>query len=483
MGVVPDREGRLTGQVRELVREAGAVYADGPGHERVDELARRLDEPLRIAVLAAAESGQRSLVDALVGTATAAHRSASGPPVPIWFTHAAEKIDAGPDAVVAALPAPALRAMTVIAAPVLDHEAVPAHAADPAADHTAERHVWALLGTPGGDAAVADAFVLLLHYGSAADLRLLDLLHAAGHRGVIGVLARADEAGSTAGGSAEAGGVADRAAEEYGRDPAVRQACQAVVPVALAAAAAAARLGDDEYRLLREWAAANGAEPGSDATEADAAEGVPALLDRLGASGARQALGLLRSGEGAVVRQRAELAAALVRHSGLAPLRELIATRFVRRAHVLRARSVLAGLEALLRTLPPAGEGARRLRYQLERVRTGAHELREIELLDVLRSGDLPLPDDERLAAERLLGANGGDVRARLGLASDATTEQLRAEAARQPARWKGLAAHPMTATRVREAANVLVRTCEQLVVEVDDRDVPPERQRNGSAR
>jgi hypothetical protein len=38
--------------------------------------------------------------------------------------------------------------------------------------------------------------------------------------------------------------------------------------------------------------------------------------------------------------------------------------------------------------------------------------------------------------------------------------------------RWQELATHPVTSTRVREAAQVLVHTCEQLVAEVDDR--PP---------
>ena len=102
----------------------------------------------------------------------------------------------------------------------------------------------ALLGPPG-DAPMADAVVLLLHYGRPADLALLDLLHAAGHRGAIAVLAVADEAGA----------VAERAVREFGDDPAVRRVCHAVVPVAPATAVAAARLGDDEHRRLRQWVA------------------------------------------------------------------------------------------------------------------------------------------------------------------------------------------------------------------------------------
>jgi hypothetical protein len=126
---------------------------------------------------------------------------------------------------------------------------------------------------------------------------------------------------------------------------------------------------------------------------------------------------------------------------------------------------VLAGLDAVLRTSPtPGGE---RLRYQLEQVRAGAHELREIELLDVLRSGDVHLPDEDLRVAERLLGADGDDARARLGLPADATTEELRVAAAAQPERWRNLAAHPLVSTRVREAAQVLVRTCEWLLAEV----------------
>ena len=92
---------------------------------------------------------------------------------------------------------------------------------------------------------------------------------------------------------------------------------------------------------------------------------------------------------------RAELAGALVRHSGLGELQELIGSRFLSRADALRARSVLAGLDALMQATPPADD-EHRLHYQLERVRAGAHELRELELLGVLRSGELHLPDEQR---------------------------------------------------------------------------------------
>ncbi|MBL8927308.1 MAG: hypothetical protein JNM77_13875 [Pseudonocardia sp.] len=454
-----DEPTSLAGHVRELVRSARAAYRGSPTERRLDELAHRLDAPVRIAVLATVDDGRRMLVEALIGTPDVP-RPHDGGRVQVRYAFGDQR-DARPDDVVVALNAPALRAMTIIDVPVPD-------TSDPAP-----------LGPPG-DAPTADAVVLLLHYGRPADLALLDLLDAAGHRGAIAVLAVADEAGA----------VAERAVREFGDDPAVRRVCHAVVPVAPATAVAAARLGDDEHRRLRQWVAstpqpgegrpdragrvahalaAAGTRPATlapaSATEAEP-EIAAALLERLGPLGARRAVRLVRGGEGET---HAELAGALVRHSGLGELQELIGSRFLSRSDALRSRSVLAGIAALLQATPPPVDDGHRLQYQLERVRAGAHELRELELLDVLRSGDLHLPEEQRYAAERLLGADGDDSRARLGLGADATAGQARAAAAAEAARWRQIAAHPVVTARVRDAAQVVVWTCERLEAEVVD--------------
>jgi hypothetical protein len=270
----------------------------------------------------------------------------------------------------------------------------------------------------------------------------------------------------------EAGAAAERAVREFGDDAAVRRVCHAVVPVAPATAVAAARLGDDEHRWLEQWVlrapesseiGAEGFGPGQATVDAGP-EIAAALLDRLGPLGARRALRLVRSGEGDT---RTALAGALVRHSGLGELQELIGSRFLSRADALRSRTVLTGLGALLRAEPP-GADARRLHYRLEQVRAGAHELRELALLDVLRSGDLHLPDEQRHAAERLLGADGDGVRSRLGLAVDTAPEHVRTAAAAQILRWRQIADHPVASARVRDAAQILVWTGERLVAEAD---------------
>ena len=63
-----DEPTSLAGQVRALIRSARAAYRGSPTEGRLDELAHRLDEPLRIAVLATVDDGRRMLVEALIGT-------------------------------------------------------------------------------------------------------------------------------------------------------------------------------------------------------------------------------------------------------------------------------------------------------------------------------------------------------------------------------------------------------------------------------
>jgi hypothetical protein len=126
------------------------------------------------------------------------------------------------------------------------------------------------------------------------------------------------------------------------------------------------------------------------------------------------------------------------------------------------ARSVLVELEQLVRVQPPA-QGADQLWWQLERIRATSHELAELDLIEQLRGGRLPVPEADRGVALRLLGADGADPRTRLGLGADADPELVRAAAAQQRDRWQQLAAHPATSRAVRTLAETVARTCELL--------------------
>jgi signal transduction histidine kinase len=140
----------------------------------------------------------------------------------------------------------------------------------------------------------------------------------------------------------------------------------------------------------------------------------------------------------------------------------------VHRAGALKARSALRVLDAVVRSSPLGGDRATRLRYQLERIHSSAHELTEIDLINELRSGTLPLTGGERHAAEELLGAAGAEPRARLGLPADTDTDAVRHAAERALAHWQRRAFHPGSTRAARDAAEMLVQTCEELLAQIN---------------
>ncbi|WP_433502230.1 ATP-binding protein [Pseudonocardia halophobica] len=159
-----------------------------------------------------------------------------------------------------------------------------------------------------------------------------------------------------------------------------------------------------------------------------------------------------------------EVAAELTRRSGVPRLRELLERGLADRADALRARAVLRELDGIVAARPGGDDGD--LRYLLERLRTTAHELAELDLVDALRAGTPALSTDERTAAELLLGAEGTAVHRRLGLAPDAGPDEIRLAAAAQLSRWQRRAEHPVSTRDQRAAAAVLVLTCERMLAE-----------------
>ena len=270
----------------------------------------------------------------------------------------------------------------------------------------------------------------------------------------LGVLTHADE---ICGEQPETWDDAVSAASACRNQPEVRRRCQQVVPVAGRLARAATELSDDDYNALSQLSEHAG-DPAPDA----------ALLDRFGLFGVRLAVGLLRDGG---VTDRRELANELVRLSGLALIRDTLAVALTRRAEAIRARSAMAELDLLLRNLAPAAEP---VLYRLEQLKLGTHELAEIELSDTLASGMLLLTDTDLQAAERLLGTVDSRPAARLGLPDSATAEEIRQALTRELAHWRELALHPAHTRSLRDAAEILTRTCESLLAHIPDGDVDP---------
>jgi signal transduction histidine kinase len=138
-------------------------------------------------------------------------------------------------------------------------------------------------------------------------------------------------------------------------------------------------------------------------------------------------------------------------------------TRFAGRHATLKAWAVLTELSELVAAQPPPA-GADSLLHGLDRIRSGGHELREIEAIDAVRSQEYDLAAADLEAAARLLGESGQDAHQRLGLAPG--TEQGDVETAANQAltRWRARASHPASPPPVRALATVVVQSCERIL-------------------
>jgi hypothetical protein len=183
------------------------------------------------------------------------------------------------------------------------------------------------------------------------------------------------------------------------------------------------------------------------------------LLDRLGLFGVRLSATLIRQRK---VATSTDLARALVQHSGLEELRSILLSQFSARSDVLRSRSALHVVEAVLRRA--TAEGSESVAAELERIAAGAHEFAELRLLNALRAAPVGLSQDEAEEAERLLGATGTSDASRLGRDPIAPPGELAAATRAAMDRWQRRAENPMSSLEIAEASRVLTRTCEGIL-------------------
>ena len=480
----------LLDTVRALVWRAGQVYEGGPAMPELRAAARRLDEPLRVAIAGRIKAGKSTLLNALVGQELAATDAGectrivtwyrdghtyrvmahprSGPPRPLPPGPSGGVLDVSLgglradeiDRLVVDWPSAALSTMTLVDTPGLDSLST-----------ELSRRAESTLGTDGEDEqAEVDAVVYLMRHVHGSDVRFLETFRndPAERRPIntIAVLARADEVGH---GRVDALDSAARVAARYQQDPRLQALCQTVLPVAGLLAATAATLREDEFRAITTLAHADEAElerllvtatrfTGAETDIAVDPACRAALLDRFGFFGLRLSVRLVQSG---VATTAAALSRELSARAGLAPLRDALTGRFAGRADVLKARSALLTVDAVLQRWPaPAG-----LRHEYERITAGAHEFAEIRLLDTLRAGALMLTETEKTAAYRVLGGEGAAPATRLGVDPQCPSDELRRAAIAVLGQWQRRAEHPSSTRDVREAARVLVRTCEGLVL------------------
>lgn len=460
----------ITDEVRRLLLAAVDLYPQAT--EVLRRQLIRLDEPLRVAIAGKVKAGKSTLLNALVGEEIAPTDAGECTKVVTWYRGGPSPrivqfpqgkslpvvrrdgaleitLDGPADRLVVDWPSQSLRSATLIDTPGI------------ASLTTANSLRTSHFLTPDDSTPTeADAVIYLMRHLHSADANFLESFRDQGVArataiNTVAVISRADEIG---GGRVDAMISARGIAGRYRSDPALQGLCQNVVAVAGLLAFSGRSLRQNDFAALSGLAALPREELESLLLSADRfAEGSAerrALLGRFGVFGIRLSVTLIRQG----VTEPSALAAELVARSGLLELQKVLHTQFSERRHLLKARSALLALDSVLRS---AGDS--RLTGAVERILAGTHEFAELRLLSALRSGAVKVPDAEQ--ASRLLGDEGANPLARLGLPRDSGPGEVGQAALTALRRWQRHAENPMLTRRSADACRVLVRTCEGLLV------------------
>ncbi|WP_051727801.1 dynamin family protein [Nocardia brasiliensis] len=479
----------IVAEAHRLVGAARAAFASEPRPRALlADCARRLDQPLRIALAGSLKAGKSTLLNSLVGQDIAPTDATECTRVVTWYRY-------GSTPSVTAHAGDGARANVVVrrgsgthgltfdldrlrwnapAAREVDHLEVEWPAAalahttiiDTPGTSSLSREVsqrTARLLTPGTEAVPAaagpaipgaDAVVYLLRRLDAADVHFLERVGAgtgaasgvSGPLGVVGVVSRADEIGA---GRIDALHSARDVATRFAGELERTGLCQAVIPVAGLLAFAAATLRQQEYAAFEALAGVPVEELSAALLSADRfarpdialpvlPENRAQLAERFGLFGIRMAVTLVRLG----VRDSATLAAELTARSGVDELRSVLDVQFGQRADQLKAHSALTALARVLTAYPGSEADA-----LLPRVRTllaDVHGFAELRLLGRLRTDELSLPPTDLAELHRLIGGSGVAPHLRLGLPVDAALATQRAQAMAAVRKWRARARHPL---------------------------------------
>ena len=485
----PARDDPLTAAVRDLVGTAHGRALDGAARAQLADAGARLSGPLRLAIAGRVKAGKSTLLNALVGIelaptdagectklvtwyfdgparVTAVRRDGRRVQRPFTRENGALDVDHGApveefDHLEVSWPSSRLRDVTLVDTPGI------ASLSTEVSERTST-----LLSAEDDRPPVVDAVLYLFRHSHASDVRFLEAFHddelgRGTPLNAVGVLSRPDEIGSC---RLDALRVAARVADRYERDPRIHRLCPLVLPVAGLLGQAGTTLREEEYRALAAIAAlpeeaCNALLLTADRllTDDTAAPLTPLerehLADRLGLFGVRLAVLLIRS---RTVRSAGDLARRLSAESGLEELQGVLVRQFLERSRLLRARSALATVRAVLRRGGCADAAG--IEARVEEIMGAAHEFVEVRLLTDLRTGAVAVPARYEEEMDRLLGGSGHSVARRLGLADDASVPQLLDGAYAALERWRRVESSPLTSREAKIAAGGVARTCEGMV-------------------
>lgn len=484
----------LIDDTRTALAHAAQLYAGTSAAPRLKSLRERLDDPLRVAIAGRIKSGKSTLLNALVGERLAPTNAGECTRIVTWYqdghTYRVDvyprdrparqarftrdegvlEIDLGTDApddvdqLVVTWPSRALRTATLIDTPGIG-----------SLTESVSRRTWELLTVDDDEDAPADAVLYLmkhLHAGDVEFLRAFQDVEVSRPNPInaIGILSRADE---IAVGRIDAMASARKIAERLSTDPKVRRVVQTVLPVAGLLGETAATLTEAEVQQLRRIATLSPNEvedltlsidrfvntrPELGVTDTERM----ALLERFGIFGIRLSAAMLRRG---VSSTASELARELFDRSGMVDLNNVLNSLFFERREVLKSRSALLALSAVVRTVPIPGSD--QVASEVEQVLASAHPFNELRVLSALRAGYIVGKSDVLAELEQIIGGAGNSAHLRLGLPADASPEQRSQAAFTSLARWQRRAENPITSYELALASRVAVRSCEGILADL----------------
>ena len=483
----------ITDIIDDLLAAAKAAYADDPAALRVmDDLDARRREPLRLAIAGMVKAGKSTLLNAMLGEQIAPTDTGECTRVVTWYRYSptptitmhprvgaprrmpirrvrgrlvldldglvaeqVEWIDVG-------WPLQSLRSVILIDTPGIAS----------LSEDTSARAARFL--TPDDEPPAADAVVYLLRHLHGSDVKFLRAFQdsAAGIAQTVcavGILSRSDEVGS---GRIDSLLSARKVAQRYQLDRELASLTLGVIPVAGLLAEGARTLRESEYIAFRELAGLDRADRERLLVSADrfvresSVTGLSTtvrrdLIARFGIFGVRMAVTVIRGG----ARNSSELAEELIEQSGLLDVQDFVAAQLQSRAATLKARGIVLQLERLLEDRPPRDPGP--IRAGIERFTLAAHTLRELSLLSEARARRLPLREDDAAEAEQIVGADGTDVRARLGAAEIGDPEVLAPIVRAKLDRWRTMIESPDADTATRAVHRVVIRSLEAIASEI----------------
>lgn len=456
----------------------------------IDDALARLQGPLRLAVAGRVKAGKSTLLNALLGERLAPTDAGERTRFITWYEYGpgyqvfaergdgellplrferdddalvindADLPDAGIRRLIVRWPTARLRRFTLIDTPGLG-------SASPARRAAAV----GMLAAGQGGLRAADAVIYLMRHAHRSDVAFLEAfrdpsLVDASPVNALAMLSRADEIG---GGRPDAMESAQRIAERYRRDPALKGLVGTVLPVCGLLAESAVTLREEEYDLLASLSLAD-----PEAARAllsadrfrswDASPVLPAsldlLLDRFGMFGLRYALRAIAGGE---VRTSLDLARILLEASGLPALEDTLELQFGSRATRLISYSVLREVTAVASRLATASKAGRDLLHALEELASSNHEVDELRVLHLAVTGENGFTAQETEEVERL--ASGKDAHQRLG-ASGPGADDARQLAIRRAAAWRARVGDPLNDPIQDYSCEVLTRSYEAIAAE-----------------